>query len=92
MQYIFKNCAYGEIPTTLIFAKKEEIFEMNYEDESIRTVYRFNNKFNMQPNYFVANQNQDILVVGSHDDGLWINLKKNHEVDIDELFNIITIT
>lgn len=92
MQYMFKNPLPGETINSIIFAKKESIFEINFDTEEIVTLYKFSKAFSIQPSYFIANQNQDIFTVASLHDGFWVNLKKNHDVDIDELFNILGIT
>jgi hypothetical protein len=68
------------------------IFELNFETEEVKTVYQFSTPFTIQPIHFVSNANQDIFTVASLHDGFWVNLKKNHDVDIDELFNIRGIT
>ena len=52
MQFMFKK---DPRITSLIFAKKEEIFEMNFESERITTLHTFSNPFNIQPSYFVSN-------------------------------------
>lgn len=92
MQYMFKNPVPGEDYTTLIFAKKEIIFELNFITEESKEIYRLSKPFTIQPSYFVSNQTQDIFTVASFIDGFWVNLKQNNDVDIDELFNILSIT
>ena len=74
MQYMFKNPAQNEDYTTLIFAKKEIIFELNFYTEETKQIYQFSKPFTMQPSYFVCNQNQDIFTVASLIDGFWVNL------------------
>ena len=39
MQYYFKK--YDKVPDTLLFAKKEEIFSMNFETLEIKTLHKF---------------------------------------------------
>ena len=46
---------------------------------------------NIQPQYFNPNDNQDVFIVSSPDDGIYINTKTREEVDIDELFNMSAI-
>lgn len=42
MEYFFKNCpgSRGD-PDTLIFCKKDSIFELNFEEEYIQTIFEF---------------------------------------------------
>ena len=42
----------------------------------------------MQPQFLNMNNEQDIMIVASEKDGIYINLKTNHEVDIDRQFGI----
>lgn len=39
MQFYFKNPAAGAMPDSLIFAKKDMIFELNFETEAITTIH-----------------------------------------------------
>jgi hypothetical protein len=41
-----------------------------------------------QPNNFDLNDTQDIFLVSSPEDALYVNLRKNEEVDIDELYGV----
>jgi hypothetical protein len=72
--------------------KKDSIFELNYDEETIRVIYVFSEPFNVQPNHFVSNELQDIFVVASEDDGVWVNLRERNDVDLDEHFNVGCIT
>lgn len=65
---------------------------MNFEKETIKIIYQYSMPFTVQPNYFVSNDTQDIFVVASMHDGFWVNLKDRNDVDLDELYNIDSIT
>jgi hypothetical protein len=91
MQFMFKNAREGRIPSTLIFTKKTQIFELNFDKETIKVIYQYSESFKIQPNYFVANDAQDIFVVASMNDGFWVNVNEKADVDLDELYNIDSI-
>ena len=55
MQYHFKNPLADEDYTTLIFAKKDIIFELNFITEATKEIYKFSMPFTLQPSYFVSN-------------------------------------
>lgn len=46
MQYYFKDPAPGKDPTTLLFVKREEIFEMNFVTGDIKTLHKFKIEIN----------------------------------------------
>ena len=41
MRFYFKNPEPGKKPTSLLFAKQDEIFEMNFETETMEVIYKF---------------------------------------------------
>lgn len=47
--------------------------------------------FKLPPSHFEINDDQDIFVVASSSDGVWINKKKDAEIDLDMLFGISDI-
>ena len=77
MQYYFKNAVGGGPPDSLIFAKKDIVFELNFETEAITTIHTMGAFCKLQPQYFVTNDTQDIYLIASQTDGLWINRKTN---------------
>ena len=83
MQFLYKRTRRGVKPSNLIFTKKEYIFEMDYEEETVHIIYRFSEPFIEEPQHFVANENQDIFVAASENDGLWVNIQDNKDVDLD---------
>ena len=78
--------------TSLIFTKKNNIFELNFERETIKIIYQYSEAFRIQPNYFVANETQDIFVAASMHDAFWVNLTERTDVDLDLLYNVDSIT
>ena len=101
MQFYFKKAPPGEEPHSLIFAKKDIIFELNFQmqpgeddDKRITTIHTMASFCKLQPQYFITNATQDIFVVSSQSDGLYINLRgggQGTEIDIDEAFDITDI-
>jgi hypothetical protein len=49
MQFYFKKTAPGYEPNSLIFAKKDIIFELNFETEAITTVHTMASFCKLQP-------------------------------------------
>jgi hypothetical protein len=84
MDYYFKN----DDPRKIIFAKYNQIFEMNVETEGIQTIHKFNPALKSQPIIFRSNVNQDIFVVSTRQDGIWVDVNQGKEVDLDEEFDI----
>ena len=76
---------------TIIFAKIDEIFEMNFETGDIKTVYKFKVPFTRQPEFFSMNDEQTVYVAASSSDGIYYNATTKNEVDLDELYNISNI-
>jgi uncharacterized protein YjbK len=71
-----------------MFANKTEVFVLNLTTEETQTIYKFKDPLNRQPTNFDINDQQNILIVASADDGIYIDTIAEKEVDIDELFNI----
>mgnify|MGYP001054446189 CR=1 FL=1 len=93
MEFMFKNPPNDDqLPTALIFTKKNNIFELNFERDTIKIIYQYSEPFSIQPNYFVANESQDIFVAASMHDAFWVNLKERTDVDLDLLYNVDSIT
>ena len=88
MQYMFKKKVEDYDYNTLIFVKKKQIFSLNFEKETIQILYQFGTELNLQPNYFISNEEQDIFLVASQQDGFWVDLQQKIDVDIYDLYNI----
>ena len=61
---------------------------MNFETSQVTSVYTFESKFARQPSFFEPNTNQSIFMIASAQDGLYVNLDKKMEVDIDAEYDI----
>jgi hypothetical protein len=86
MSFYFKHSS-GD-PDTIIFTKFDQLFEFNFETEVIKTIYKFEVSLFSQPLNFVSNENQTIFCVSSFTDGVWINIEKGIEVDLDETYRV----
>ena len=54
-------------------------------------MYQFNRNFNLQPNHFISNEDQDVLLLASLEDCYWVDLRERIDVDISDLFNIANV-
>jgi hypothetical protein len=54
-------------------------------------VYQIKVALTKQPQYFKCNDKQEIFIVSSVNDGIYINKELNQEVDIDQEYNISNI-
>lgn len=58
---------------TIIFAKIDSIFSINFLTGEIKTVYKYKSELNVQPQFFKYNDDQSICLVSSNSDGLYID-------------------
>ena len=93
MEFFFKNSEDPTLPpTSILFAKKENIFELNIETSAVTPVHRFKEVHcRYSPQHFEANDAQNVFVVASIQDGIWVNTDTKKEVDLDMLFEISDI-
>ena len=75
MQYIFKKTAFGQQPDTIIFAKYDEIFELNFETEEFTQIFKYKEPMFGQPEFFVCDPEQEIFVIASDNQSFYINIK-----------------
>lgn len=72
--------------TTLIFTDVNGIMHYNFMKEELKVMYAFNNPIGRQPDYIVFDDKQEIAIIASTDDVLWVNIKLGVEIDIDEQY------
>lgn len=84
MDYFFRN----NDPSNIIFAKQDQIFEMDVETDEFKTIHKFNPALGCQPEILRTDVNQDVFVVASRQDGIWVDVKNAKEVDLDEEFEV----
>jgi len=93
---VFKNVSmdfyfYSKDPQSMIFCRDDKIFTLNFITKDVKTMYRFKSQLGCQPEFFNPNDDHTIFVCASPTDGIYVNVKKNHEYDIDEKFEIAKI-
>ena len=77
---------YTNQETTLIFTDVNGIMHYNFMKEELKVMYAFNNPIGRQPDYIVFDDKQEIAIIASTDDVLWVNIKLGVEIDIDEQY------
>jgi hypothetical protein len=90
MNFHFKNSK-GLDRDTVVFAKIDSIFSMNFITSQIIMMYKFDVRLNRQPQFFQTNEDQTVLVVASPEDCLYIDLNKDMESDIDQMYQVSNI-
>ena len=65
MQFHFKHSDNGSDPDTILFVKKEEIFELNFKTKQFKTIHKFNVEINQMPTFFALSENQKQFVICS---------------------------
>ena len=73
MQYYFKITKRGKPPDSLVFARSDMIFELDYESHTVTKVYQMQQICNLQPQFFLMDPRQEIAVIASDSDGIWID-------------------
>ena len=72
----------------ILFTNRDSVFILNINTGDISVLYKFKKPLSRQPANFDINDSQDIFIVASQDDGIYVNTKTKTEVDIDELFDV----
>jgi hypothetical protein len=91
MQFYFKNTRNGKDPNEIIFAKQDQLMMINIETEEINTIVRFVTPLSRQPEFFTMNDDQNVSIVASNDDGIFFNHVTNQFYDLDEMYDISSI-
>tara|TARA_B110000285_G_C15112449_1_gene611968 strand:- start:1245 stop:1439 length:195 start_codon:yes stop_codon:yes gene_type:complete len=63
--------------------------KLNIETEKVETVYKFKEALKRQPEFFLMNQKQNIMISASPQDGVYIDLRDPNNViefDLDDTF------
>jgi hypothetical protein len=90
MKFHFKPALNG-VTDTIIFAKIDCIFEMNFKTDVINTIFQFTHPLKRQPLYFVPNVGQDRYMIASPEDGFHICLNSKKETNISKHYEIDAI-
>lgn len=92
MQFYFKDNSQSGINDyhTLIFVNAKAIFTLNFRSQQIEEIHYWtiNIEFQDQPSFFTLSDDQRRCCVASRTDGVWYDIDKDFEVDLDELHNI----
>lgn len=91
MQYYFENAGPTGVIDSILFVKADRIIRLNFDTDAIDTMYEFGTPLNRQPEFFQMNDEQNIMITASPQDGIYLDLrdkKKCQEVDLDELYEI----
>jgi hypothetical protein len=83
-QFVFKERS----PDEILVADSHQIMSFNYETGESSSLYVFQNYLNSQPVYCVFNKGQDKVVIATFYDVLYVDIKKDLEVDIDNLYHV----
>ena len=90
MKYHFKDIPGSNEKDTIIFAKIDCIFELNFVTETVKVVHKFRTQLNRQPLFFEPNKDQSIFVIASPEDCIHLNMKTGNDLDIDMEYDIST--
>lgn len=74
MQYYFENSTTGTIDS-ILFVKADRIIKLNFDTDAIDTVYEFATPLNRQPEFFQMNDEQNIMITASPQDGIYLDLR-----------------
>jgi len=73
---------------SIVMTDRYRIMQYNFMTNTIEYIHVFENYLNSQPIYVVFNEDQNILIVASFYDVLYIDIVKSVEIDIDNRFLI----
>jgi 6-phosphogluconolactonase (cycloisomerase 2 family) len=76
---------------SLYFAKKEKIILFNFFTKEITNFVHFEVPLSRQPEFFLMNENQNVSIVASADDGTYYNHRSKSFKDLDAKFKITSI-
>ena len=77
MKFLFKIHDDLSEPNTLIFAKKDCIFEYNVLTDNINVLCIYDINLNREPEFFLMNDDQSTMIVWDKDDGIFFSLEQN---------------
>ena len=78
----------GSKGDAIMFTNKNEVFVLDITVGDIKTIYKFGNPLKRQPVNFDINDEQNVFVIASADDGLYVNTETKQEVDVDDIYGI----
>jgi hypothetical protein len=72
----------------IFFTNSRQVMIYNFYSDELQPEYVFQNYLNSQPIYAVFNEKQNIAIIATFYDVLFLNIEKDEEIDIDNLFHI----
>ena len=88
MQFVFKITKGKRDPSTLIFAKMDQLMELNFDTEVTSVLYEYEVPLSRQPNFFLMSDDQTICIMASQDDGIYYNFRTRFYFDLDQEYRI----
>lgn len=64
-------------------ATEKEILTFNIDTEEIETIYNFQNPLSEQPEFFLLNDSQTCMIVGSDEACVYIDMPKKKWIELD---------
>lgn len=62
----------GEPADSLIFLNREKLFRFNFVTETVSSIHNFAHTLNRMPTLMQPNDSQDVIFVGSPEDGIFL--------------------
>ena len=59
--------------------------------EKITVIQKFKKPMRMQPNFMIPSNDQKTILIASRNDGIYISLNDNEDIDLDEMYGIDSI-
>ena len=72
----------------LLFAQQHRVIQFDMNTAEIEVLYDLKGPLMTQPNFFSINDDQTCTIISNTKDSIFINLKKQLEYDIDDLYRI----
>ena len=91
MKFHFKKVPGQLEKDSILFAKIDCVFELNFVTGEHQVIYKFQNPLKRQPLFFEPNHDQKLFVIASPEDGIHLNMNSQYELDIDMEYDISTI-
>ena len=60
----------------------------NFRNDKLETLFDFENDLQRQPDFIVFDDSQQVAIIASTDDVLWVDIQNEVEVDIDDMYSL----
>ena len=85
VQFQFKT---DEQNDSVIFTNLGKIMKYNFRNDKLETLFDFENDLQRQPDFIVFDDSQQVAIIASTDDVLWVDIQNEVEVDIDDMYSL----